>query len=113
MAGKHIRVTSFSQPPEQTGGTLDIGEEKSKGLHKQSVRSPPSRCVRPAHYLDRAPVGPQTSGLRMNEVSHVYLADVNWDLGQLVPGIETSAPAPDDLAPASAASAPAPAPRIS
>src|SRR5690242_7709790 len=55
MAGKHIRVTGFSQPPEHTGGTLDIGEEKSKGLHKQSVSSPPSRCVRPAHYLDRAP----------------------------------------------------------
>ena len=69
MAGKHIRVTSFSQPPEHTGGTLDIGEEESKGLHKQSVRSPPSRLL-------------ADIGLRVNEVKHVYLADVNWDLGQ-------------------------------
>src|SRR5215475_428038 len=47
MVGQHIRVTSVSQPPEQPGGTLDVGEEKSKGPHKHSVRSPPSRCVRP------------------------------------------------------------------
>src|SRR6478736_5049702 len=59
MAGKHIRVTSYSQPPEQASGTLNIGEEEGKGLHKQSVRNQPSRCLRPAPYLDRAPVGPR------------------------------------------------------
>ena len=54
MAGEHIRVTSIPQPPEHIGGTLDIGEEKSEGPHKQSVRSPRTAQVRMVNtYLPR------------------------------------------------------------